>query len=197
MIAFHGIFGAYGFWLPNDPRGSWSQWVGSWDLFRYGRANPVNARHSLAHVEHDRRARIEAKQALRFQPVTFTGEQALAIARGFATALELHGMQCYACAILPQHIHVVICCESMSPGQALGKLKRCAGDELIRRSVHPFQDQITRESKRPPMCFARRAWKVFLDREEDVRRSIAYVLLNPIKEGLCEQRWSFVTTPRF
>jgi hypothetical protein len=25
--ASHVIFGAYGFWLPNDPRGSWSTFV--------------------------------------------------------------------------------------------------------------------------------------------------------------------------
>jgi hypothetical protein len=29
ILAFHAIFGAYGFWLPNDPRGSWSDFVGS------------------------------------------------------------------------------------------------------------------------------------------------------------------------
>jgi len=26
---YHVIFGMYGFWLPNDPRGSWSDYVGS------------------------------------------------------------------------------------------------------------------------------------------------------------------------
>lgn len=38
IVGYHLIFSAYGFWLPNDPRGSWSNFVGSWDLFRYGRA---------------------------------------------------------------------------------------------------------------------------------------------------------------
>ena len=33
---YHAIFGAYGFWLPNDPRGSWSDFVGAWELFRFG-----------------------------------------------------------------------------------------------------------------------------------------------------------------
>jgi len=30
--AYHVIFGMYGFWLPNDERGSWSDFVGSWEL---------------------------------------------------------------------------------------------------------------------------------------------------------------------
>ena len=38
VYASHVIFCAYGFWLPNDPRGSWSDFVGSWELLRFGRA---------------------------------------------------------------------------------------------------------------------------------------------------------------
>ncbi len=30
--AYHVIMGAYGFWLPNDPRGSWSAFVGAGNL---------------------------------------------------------------------------------------------------------------------------------------------------------------------
>ncbi|MGC8625848.1 MAG: hypothetical protein ACP5VQ_11380, partial [Phycisphaerae bacterium] len=42
IIAWHIVVCAYGFWLPNDPRGSGSQYVGSDDLFRVaGRATPV------------------------------------------------------------------------------------------------------------------------------------------------------------
>lgn len=32
VLGFHVIFSAYGFWLPNDPRGSWSDWVRKWEL---------------------------------------------------------------------------------------------------------------------------------------------------------------------
>jgi hypothetical protein len=39
---YHVIFGAYGFWLPNDPRGSWSEFVGSWELFRFGAATTTD-----------------------------------------------------------------------------------------------------------------------------------------------------------
>ncbi|MFN3168300.1 MAG: hypothetical protein ACE37H_14670 [Phycisphaeraceae bacterium] len=195
MIAFHGIFGAYGFWLPNDPRGSWSKWVGSWDLYRYGPSTKVNATHSLAHLDHDHESRIAAKRALRFAPVRFSGEQARAIGIGIAWAIQTHEMDCYACAILPDHVHIVIRCLSMEPGQAIGKLKRFAGDELIAAGLHPFAKN-TQSGNRPPLCFARRAWKVYLDTEDDVRRSIAYVINNPEKEGLSIQRWKFVEPPR-
>ncbi len=44
-LAYHVIFGTYGFWLPNDPRGSWSTFVGSWELYRFGKATKVTDRH--------------------------------------------------------------------------------------------------------------------------------------------------------
>jgi hypothetical protein len=53
VLGYHVIFGAYGFWLPIDPRGSWSEFVGSWELFRYGRATKTDERASVAHKPRD------------------------------------------------------------------------------------------------------------------------------------------------
>jgi hypothetical protein len=65
ILGYHAIFGAYGFWLPNDPRGSWSEFVGSFDLYqKAGRATKTTERRSLAQVAHDRETRLAAKSAL-------------------------------------------------------------------------------------------------------------------------------------
>src|SRR6478672_12031943 len=54
VIATHVIISAHGFWLPNDPRGSWSDFVGAWELFRYGgRATKTTETRSLAGRSHD------------------------------------------------------------------------------------------------------------------------------------------------
>src|SRR5436305_1737901 len=108
IVGYHIIFGAYGFWLPNDPRGSWSAFVGAWDLFRYGRATKTTERCSLAYRGHDRGLRLAAKQALRRPAVQFTELQALAIGRGFAAYFERSKLSVWACAILPDHVHLVI-----------------------------------------------------------------------------------------
>ena len=85
VIAYHIILSAYGFWLPNDPRGSWSVFVGAWELFRYGgKATKVETTKSVAHAKHDRAKRLAAKRRLKYDPVFFTGLQARAIASGFA-----------------------------------------------------------------------------------------------------------------
>ena len=57
VLASHLIITAYGFWLPNEDRGSWSDFVGSWELWKFGDATKVNTRISRAHIEHDRRRR--------------------------------------------------------------------------------------------------------------------------------------------
>ncbi len=45
ILAARLIFSAYGFWLPNDPRGSWSDFVRPWELLRFDRATKVGERH--------------------------------------------------------------------------------------------------------------------------------------------------------
>lgn len=101
VLAHHLIFTAYGFWLPNDPRGSWSDWVRRWDLLRFGKATKVATRRSVAGSRHDVQLRLTAKRALRFPSVCFTGRQALAIGVGFRRAIEESGYVVYACSILP------------------------------------------------------------------------------------------------
>jgi hypothetical protein len=74
--ASHVIFGTYGFWLPNDPRGSWSEWVGSWELFRAaGRATTTSARRSVAGAAHNRSARLNAKDELKYPAVLLDERQ--------------------------------------------------------------------------------------------------------------------------
>lgn len=71
-IAYHITFGAYGFWLPNDPRGSWSDYVHAPRLRRFGPATKVRTRQSVAHVEHDYRQRMAAKRELKYPAVVFS-----------------------------------------------------------------------------------------------------------------------------
>ena len=79
-MATHVIFSAYGFWLPNDPRGSWSDFVRKWELVRFGKGTKslITGPRSVAQVAHDRELRKAAKQALDFPAVSFTGKATLA-----------------------------------------------------------------------------------------------------------------------
>src|SRR5205823_9481642 len=83
VLAYHLIMTAYGFWLPNEPRGSWSDVVRSWELLAFGPATKVDTTRSVAHKPYDRDLKRRMTEALAHDPVEFTGLQARAIARGF------------------------------------------------------------------------------------------------------------------
>ena len=191
VLGYHVIFGAYGFWLPNDPRGSWSEFVGSYGLRRYGPATKTAETCSLAHRQHDRSRRLAAKQALKLPPVEFTGIQARAIARGFAGYVATSGLTVWACAILPDHVHLVTAPCRLSIEAVIIQMKGEATGHLHAEKIHPF-GHLNDSKGRSPKCFARGEWSVFLESPEAIRRSIAYVEGNPLKEGKKAQHWSFV-----
>jgi REP element-mobilizing transposase RayT len=194
IVAYHIIFAAYGFWLPNDPRGSWSDFVGAWDLFRYGPATKTTETRSLAYRAHDLARRLAAKQALKYPPVQFTGLQARAIARGFAGYFERTMLPVWACAILPDHVHLVVGRPAMPVERLVIQLKGDATQQLEREGIHPLAAWKV-DGQRVPKCWVRGQWKVFLD-PEDVPRAIGYVENNPLKEGKKKQTWSFASAYR-
>ncbi len=184
VLAYHVIFGAYGFWLPNDPRGSWSVFVGSWELVRFGKAMKTAERRSVAHVPHDRRLREEAKRAFKYPPVAFSGRQALAVAHGFDRARNESGYVIHACSILPEHVHLVIGRnEDRRVERMVGHLRARATQQLSAAGLWP-------SDKRP--VWGENSWKVFLDAPAEIVAAVKYVEENPLKEGKPTQRWSFV-----
>jgi REP element-mobilizing transposase RayT len=195
ILAHHIIFAAYGFWLPNDPRGSWSEVVRAWELLRFGEATKVTTRRSLAHSTHDVQLRLAAKRALRYEPVTFSGEQALEISRGFQMAMRRSGFVLHACAILPEHVHVVVGRHRIHGKQIMNQLKGEASKALARAGLHPFQEVFLPRGCRH-MPWAEKGWTVYLNSEEEVHRAVVYVQKNPTKEGLAAQKWGFVTPYR-
>lgn len=196
VLASHVIFGAYGFWLPNDPRGSWSEFVAAWELFRAGgRATKVDTRRSVAGVRHDRESRLAVKEKLKYPAVQFTGVQARLIGRGFGRFAQKNGLRILACSILPEHVHLVIARHRYEVEQAVTLLKGEASRVLVEESVHPLV-RFPRHKGRLPQCWARGEWKVFLDTPADIDRAVRYVEQNPIKDGLPAQQWSFVVAWR-
>ncbi len=187
VLAYHVIFGAYGFWLPNDPRGSWSDFVACWELSQFGKATKTDSRQSVASVPHNRRLREEAKRALKYPAVQFSGRQALAVAEGFDQARSESGYTIHACSILPEHVHMVIARNHQRRVERMvGHMRTRATQRLSALGLWPMD-------RRP--VWAENRWKVFLDTPSDIARAIKYVDHNPLKEGKPKQHWSFVTPP--
>ncbi len=191
VLAYHAIFTAYGFWLPNDPRGSWSDFVRSWELFRYGKAITVSTRQSVAARPHDRRRREAAKEALKYPAVQFTGRQALSVGDGFRRAIKESGYVLHACSIMPEHVHAVIARHARTAEKIVGHMKGRASQELSKDGHHPLVEH-RGEDGSLPSPWARRGWIVYLNDAAGIQRAVHYVEQNPIHEGKPPQKWSFI-----
>ena len=192
MIAHHVIFTADGFWLPNDPRGSCSDFVAAWELvLAAGKATRVNTTRSVARVPHDRTARLKAKESLQFPPVHFDDRQIAAIAEGFAHAVSEGRYEVFECSIMAEHVHMVIRHSPRDIKVVIGHLKQRASMRLYELRLHPF-DGLKRPGGRAVSCWAEHGWSAFMDTPDDLRRAIDYVRQNPLKAGGAAQHWSFV-----
>ena len=194
IVGYHVSFSAYGFWLPNDPRGSWSQFVGKWELYHAaGRATRTIEARSLARRPHNRALRLATKRELDRPPVRFTSEQVASIGQAFAEHAAKSDLVVWACAIMPDHVHVVFARHRLEPKEAVNKLKGAATARLVDDEVHPFQ-HLKPAVGPPPKRFAQGEWVIFID-PEDVAWHVEYVENNPVKAGLARQGWNFVQRP--
>jgi REP element-mobilizing transposase RayT len=191
VLWYHLIMTAYGFWLPNDPRGSWSDFVGSWELYKFGEATTTNEKRSLAHEQHDRAARLAAKRALKYPPVRFAEAQRNAIAEGFAQAVSEAQYQIHALCIGHDHSHAIVARHERTIEQVARHLKSKATMELTRNSIHPLA-QFRKNDGAFPTPWASNCWSVFINIIEQLRAAIRYVEHHPQKEGLAAQRFPFV-----
>ncbi|MCA9027045.1 MAG: transposase [Planctomycetaceae bacterium] len=179
VIAYHLIWTGYGHWLPNDPRGSGSHVVRA-DVLR-----------DLGELHHGRKrvqppGRVirkfsqQAEPRLRFPVLRFNREQIDVIANTFAEVMTEQRYTCFACAIMPDHVHVCIRKHRDKCEQMVAALQ---GKSRLRLIEHSNFDQDH------PVWTAGNGWSVYLERPEDVYRTIRYVKRNP----RVPQIWPFVT----
>ncbi|MBY0523102.1 MAG: hypothetical protein K2R98_06870 [Gemmataceae bacterium] len=182
VIAYHLVWTGYGWWLPNDPRGSGSTEIRCNVLAELGELHVGRKRVQPAGAE-VRQFYQQAGGLLKHPLVNFDHAARAVIASAFDRVIQQHRYTCYACAVMPDHVHIV-----------------------IRKHRHEAEDMITalREASRAEVDVSRllpmghpvwscgAGWKVFLDHPSEVRRTIHYVEQNPTKIGLPRQFWPFV-----
>jgi REP element-mobilizing transposase RayT len=123
-----------------------------------------------------------AKEVLKFPLLTFAVEDFPTVAEGFAAAIAEHRYTCYACAIMPDHVHILIRKHKHQAEEMIENLQESSRLRLssvgLRTADHPV--------------WAQGGGKVFLDHPGAVRETIGYIERNPVKWRLPRQQWSFV-----
>jgi REP element-mobilizing transposase RayT len=195
VIASHAVFAAYGFWPPNDDRGSWSTHVWAPHLQRFGEAKTVSVRYSIAHILHDREHTRAIQGAMRFPSVKFNEEQRIAIADGIESVVKLLDVRLIALAILNDHVHLVPERHREDVETLVGFFKRAATRELTPHGIHPMGEARRARDGAAVTPWVRGGWKRSLDSWEAVEDAVEYVELNPLRAGMERQVYSFVCAP--
>ncbi|MGB7158493.1 MAG: hypothetical protein WBD40_10540, partial [Tepidisphaeraceae bacterium] len=168
-----------------------SDFVGSWELYKFGPATKTTEKRSLAHDPHDVQLRLAAKRALKYPPVRFNDQQRVAIAQGFGHAIEEGGYSVHALCIGHDHAHAIVGRHARSIEQVSRHLKSKATMALTRAGIHPL-----REHRKPnqtiPTPWSAGEWSVFVNDVDQLHAAIAYVRRHPQKEGLPRQHWEFL-----
>jgi len=181
VIGYHLVWTGYGWWLPNDPRGSMSH-VLRCDLLaelgklHYGRKKVQPA----SRIIRDFFKNSEA--LLRFPVLTFTDRDIRCIANAFEEEIAGQRYTCYACAMMPDHVHILIRKHKHPAEEMIRNLQRASHLALRREGLVDLEHPV----------WGGPGWKVFLDCPEDVWRTVKYIQDNPINARLPAQSWSFV-----
>ena len=181
IIAHHLMWTAYGWWLPNDPRGSTSHTIRCDLIAELGELHQGRKRVQPASADIKRFYEI-ACGVLAHPLLEFSGKEAKVIGDALAQTVRRLRYTCYACAVLPDHVHVLI------------RKHRDRPEEMIRHfqesSMSLLREGGFRSANHP--VWGGPGWKVFLDQPDEVRITIGYIRKNPLRIGLPEQHWSFV-----
>ncbi len=182
ILAYHIMWTAYGWWLPNDPRGSTSHTIRNDLLTELGELH--HGRKQLQPAGRDiREFYQQANDVLKHDLLSFTPNQFSMVAQALSESITDHKYTCYACAIMPDHVHILIRKHRDNSEQMLETLQSESRSRLsalgLRKLSHP--------------TWTRGGWRVYLDHPDSIRRTIRYIERNPVKMRLPTQHWDFVT----
>jgi REP element-mobilizing transposase RayT len=110
---------------------------------------------------------------------------------GASRAVTESGYVVHACAVMPDHAHLVVARYERTVERITAHLKSFATRRLRADGIHPLE-RFARPDGSVPEAWAESLWKVFLFAPDEVRRAIRYVENNPLREGLPAQEWEFV-----
>jgi hypothetical protein len=192
VLAFHIICCTYGSWLPNEERGSCSDFVRSEALLKFGPANPVTHGRSVAHKPFDFHLRELAREALKYSPVVFTQAQLEAVARGVGNELQQYdAAPMYAFGSLRNHFHALCGRCRYDIRRFAGRLKGAATRQLLEEGIHPMQKYQAADGT-IPSPWSVKPWVVYKFTDDAVVDAIRYANDNVIRAGLPAQHHPFV-----
>jgi REP element-mobilizing transposase RayT len=181
VAGHHLVWTAYAWWLPNDPRGSSSLAIRVEPIAALGEAH-YGRKAVPPSVEQLRDFYQRAKEVLAHPILLFDEGDVAVIAGSIRRTIRERKYTCYACAIMPEHVHLLVRRHRDKAEQMIAQFQDASRNDLIaqrrRRVNHPV--------------WGGPGWKRFQFTRADVERTTRYVENNPLERGLPAQQWDFV-----
>jgi len=182
VIGHHMMLTGYGHWLPNDPRGSMSLDVYSPRLAELAQVHFGRKRRQPS-LRELREFYEKAAPLLAYPVLWFDSAKRQAIAKVIGSIVGREKLTCYACAVLTNHIHLLIRRHRLKAEEMLGILKRDIRDHLRASGSVPADHPVFSADHRV----------FFKSDPQAVRNCIGYIRRNFRKHGLPVQEYPFVT----
>jgi REP element-mobilizing transposase RayT len=124
-----------------------------------------------------------SREVLKFKVLRFGAHEIETIAAALGETIACQNYTCYACTVMPDHVHIVIRKHKHRAEEMIERFQECSRLRLcsagLRHADHPV--------------WGGPGWKVFLDHPDEIRRTVRYVQENPVQWHLPPQSWEFVT----
>jgi len=126
-----------------------------------------------------------AEPILKFPVVRWEPQQRIAVGAHFGTALRKCNDTCYACAVMPDHVHLIIRRHWDDAEEMIAKLQ-ASTHHLLHQEA-----KLLLPTRHP--IWTLNGWKRFLFNPADIYPVIKYIQENPLKQNYPAQCWDFVT----
>ena len=182
ILATHIILTGYGHWLPNDARGSYSKVVFAPEIaeigpIHYGR-KPVQPSKQELREFHQQAGEVLAHPVHWFSP-----KERAAIRDAFARLCVEQRFICHACAIMPNHIHILIRRNFLPPVKIHDLLKQCAIQAVKNCGQIPPDHPV----------FSAGTGTKRKDTPQEVQQCVTYIQSHFQKHRVPEEQYPFVT----
>ena len=174
MVAgYHLIWTVYGYWLPNDPRGSTSKEV------RVEAVKPLGDHHFGRKAQQPSSKQLHeflkgAHDTLAHSVLPFDDDDIILVGATLGRQIGDRGYVCYACAVMPDHVHMVIRRNGDRAEEMIAHFQKEAKAALINAGKRAVNHSVWTDGP---------GWKTFINSQQQFRSEIMYIQRNPEKIG--------------
>jgi len=130
-----------------------------------------------------REFRERAAKVLKFEIRELSNGEIASVAAAFQEVIHARRYTCYACAIMPDHVHLLVRKHRDNSDVMIEEFQRASRIAVAAAGERSLEHPV----------WGGPGWRVYLETKGDIERVVRYIEGNPLKAKLAKQTWPFVT----